>query len=77
MNLAKKYDALLERFMALEDDNKQLRAAIVALHGCATPRELKELDQMVAEHGDATDCARGIMITPAAWGKITAMLVKN
>lgn len=73
MNLSAKYDALLERFLKLEDENVALLAIIRAVRSCATARELKELDMMVVEHGNATDCARGIMITPAVWGQIQSV----
>jgi vacuolar-type H+-ATPase subunit D/Vma8 len=70
MSLSDKYDALLQRFMALEDENKALRATVAAVHACATAKEASELDSLIAEYGNATDCARSIMITPAVWGKI-------
>jgi hypothetical protein len=72
MNSSTKYDALLERFMKLEDENKALRATVAAVHACATAKEAKDLDEMVVEHGNATDCARSIMITPAVWSRLMA-----
>lgn len=70
MKMADKYDALLQRFMTLEDQNKALRQALAAVRSSATPKEANELDSMVAENAGATDCARVIMITPAVWSAI-------
>lgn len=71
MKLTEKYDALLQRFMALEDQNKALRHTLEAVRACATPKEARELDSMIAEDAKTTDSARAIMITPAVWSAIT------
>lgn len=70
MTLAEKYDALLQRFMTLEDENKALRLSLAAVRSCATTKEASELDSMVAENATANDCALAIMITPAVWSAI-------
>jgi cell division septum initiation protein DivIVA len=75
MKLTDKYDALLQRHMDLEDENKALRRALSAVRSSATPKEAGELDSMVAEDANATDCARAIMITPAVWSAINS--IKN
>lgn len=71
MKMTDKYDALLQRFMALEDENKALRLALQAVRACATPKEAFDLDSMAVEDASSTDCARAIMITPAVWSAIT------
>jgi hypothetical protein len=55
--------------MELEDENKVLRSTVAAAHACATAKEAAELESLVAEYGNATDCARSIMITPAVWAR--------
>lgn len=60
--LSAKYDGLLQRHMALEDQS------------CAKPKEANELDEMAARDPEGTDSALAIMITPAVWNSITRLL---
>jgi len=70
MSLSAKYDALLQRFMELEDQHKQLRQVMASVHACVKSKEAIELDGMAERNPNDMESGLSITMRPAVWASI-------